>query len=165
MTGMSARRPIRRHAEAEEADAEGFGHFAQLREMREQFGGGLVHVFDRRAGQFELAARLQRNGAAAGDVEHADDVVALHDRLPAEDVVHALEQRADRAAAGIGHGPVVFDREGEFLVLGADAELVLRLAARFEPGDEFVARLDRGHVDLVTSHAEVRHESAKRPRP
>ena len=71
--------------------------------------------------------------------------------------VHAVEQRADGAAAGIGHRAVVFDREGEFLVLGADAELRLRLAARFEPGDEFVARLDRGHVDLVTSHAGVRH--------
>src|SRR6185437_13570292 len=44
-----------------------------------------------------------------------------------------------------------------FLVLGAGAELRLRLAARFEPGDEFVARLDRGHVDLVTSHASFRH--------
>ncbi len=58
-----------------------------------------------------------------------------------------------RAAAGIGHRPVTLHGEGEFLVLGADAELRLRLAARFEPGDEFVARLDRGHVDLVTSHA------------
>ena len=61
-----------------------------------------------------------------------------------------------RAAAGIGHRPVAVDGEGEFLVLGADAELRLRLAARFEPGDEFVARLDRGHVDLVTSHASFR---------
>jgi hypothetical protein len=57
---------------------------------------------------------------------------------------------------------VVGDGEGELLVLGADAELRLRLATRFEPGDEFVAGLDRGHVDLVTSHAAVR---AKRSRP
>ena len=121
--------------------------------MRHQFRRGLVHGLDRRAGQFELAARLQRNGAAAGDVEHADDVVALHDRLPAEQVVHAVEQRADARAARIGHRPVTVDGEDEFLVLGADAELRLRLAARLEPGDEFVARLDRGHVDLVASHA------------
>ena len=58
-----------------------------------------------------------------------------------------------RALAGIRHRLVAIDGEGEFLVLGADAELRLRLAARFEPGDEFVARLDGGHVDLVTSHA------------
>jgi hypothetical protein len=50
---------------------------------------------------------------------------------------------------------MIVDGEGEFLVLGADAELRLRLATRFEPGDEFVARLDWGHVDLVTSHAAV----------
>ena len=121
-----------------------------------------MHGRHRRAGEFELPARLQRNRAAVGDVEHADDVVALHDRLPAEQVVHAVEQRADAARARIGHRPVALHGEGEFLVLGADAELRLRLAARFEPGDEFVARLDRGHVDLVTSHAEVRKNG---PRP
>ncbi len=48
---------------------------------------------------------------------------------------------------------MIGDGEGELLVLGADAELCLWLAARFQPGDEFVARLDRRHVDLVTSHA------------
>src|SRR5512135_1851082 len=111
-----------------------------------------MHVLDRRTRQFELAARLERNRAAAGDVVHTDDVVALHDRLPAEEVLHAVEQRADGAAAGIGHRAVVFDRECELLMLGADAELRLWFAARREPGDEFVARLDRGHVDLVTSH-------------
>ena len=57
--------------------------------------------------------------------------------------------------ARIGYRPVVLHGEGEFFVLGADAELRLRLAAGCEPGDEFVARLDRGHVDLVTCHASV----------
>ena len=63
--------PVRRHAEAEEADAERARHFAHLRQMRHQLGAGLVHGLDRRAGQFELAAGLQRNRAAAGDVERA----------------------------------------------------------------------------------------------
>ena len=130
----------------------GFATSRTCAEMRHQFGRRLVHGLDRRAGEFELAARLERNGAAAGDVEHADDVVALHDRLPAEQVVHAFEQLADRARAGIGHRAVLLHGEAEFLMLGAGAELRLRLAARFEPGDEFVARLDRGHVDLVTCH-------------
>ena len=122
-----------------------------------------MHGFDRRAGQFELAAGLQRNGAAAGDVEHADDVLALHDRLPAEQAVHAVQQRADALRAGIGHRAVAFEGEDEFLVFGADAELRPRLIARFEPGDEFVAGLNRGHIDLVTSHASV--PAKKRPRP
>src|SRR4029077_8204509 len=51
--------------------------------------------------------------------------------------------------------------EGKFLVLGAGAKLRPRLAARFEPGDEFVARLDGGHVDLVTSHASFRAEKGR----
>ena len=71
--------------------------FAHLREMRVQLGRGLVDGLDRRAGQLELAAGLERDRAAAGDVEQADDVAALHDRLPAEQALHALEQRADAA--------------------------------------------------------------------
>ena len=69
--------------------------------------------------------------------------------------LHAVEQRADAARPAIGHRPVAVDREREFLVLGADAELRLRLAARLEPRDEFVARVDRRHVDLVAGHAGV----------
>ena len=53
----------------------------------------------------------------------------------------------------VGNRPVAIDREYEFLVLGADAELRLRLHARFEPRDQLVARFDRRHVDLVASHA------------
>ena len=138
-----AARPVRRHADAEKADAQRLCHLAHLREMRHQLGGGLMHVVVGRARQLELAARLQRDGAAAGHVEHADDVVALHDRLPAEQLMHAIEQGVDAALAGIRYRPMIGDGEGELLVLGADAELCLRLAACFEPGDEFVARLDR----------------------
>ena len=65
--------------------------------MRDQFAAGLVHGLDRRAGQLELAARLERDRAAAGDVGKADDVGPLHDRLPAEQMLHAVEQRADAA--------------------------------------------------------------------
>ena len=112
---------------------------AHLREMRHQLARGLVHGLDRRAGQFELAARLERDRAAAGDVGEADDVRPIHDRLPAEQVLHAFEQRADAARALVGHRPVTFERERELLVLGADAELRLRLDAFGEPRDEFVA--------------------------
>jgi hypothetical protein len=53
-------------------------------------------------------------------------------------------------------------------VLGADTELRLRLAARGEPRDEFVARRYRRHVDLITSHAEgpvagIRLDKGPRP--
>ena len=65
---------------------------------------GLMHGLDRRARQFELPARLQRDRAAAGDVIEPDDVAALHDRLPAEQELHAFEQRADAARALVRHG-------------------------------------------------------------
>ena len=67
---------------------------------------GLVHGLDRRAGQLELAAGLERDRAAAGHVGEPDDVLALHDRLPAEQVLHAVEQRADAARPAVGHRPV-----------------------------------------------------------
>src|SRR5207302_6437278 len=77
----------------------------------------------------------------------------LGDRLPAEEMLHALEQRADAAAAHVGNGTVAVEGEGEFLVLGADAERGFRLAPRLEPGDELVAARNRRHVDLVAGHA------------
>ena len=125
-----------------------------------------MHGLDRRAGQFELPAGLERNGAAAGDVEQADDVAVLDDRFPAEQMLHAFEQRADAAAAVIGNRPASLDRERKFFVLGADAELRLRLHALREPRDQFVARFDRRHVDLVTGHeGSPWRAPAKRPRP
>ena len=58
-----------------------------------------------------------------------DDVVALHDRLPAEAGDQPLHQRAHAARALIGHGPQRVGVEQELLVLGADAPAL----AGFEP--------------------------------
>ena len=132
------------------------GDLAHLRQMRHQLGLGLVHGLDRRARQFELPARLQRNRAAAGDVVEPDDVAALHDRLPAEQELHAFEQRADAARAFVRHGMVALERERRLLVLGADPEFGRRLHAGLQPRDEFVARLQRRHIDLVTRHEKFR---------
>ena len=65
MTGVSAQRPFRRGAEAEEADAERRGAFAHLGEMGVHLAAGLVDGLERRAGQLELAARLERDRAQA----------------------------------------------------------------------------------------------------
>ena len=77
---------------------------------------------------------------------------AFHDRLPAEQVLHALEQGADAAAPLVRHRLVSFERERKFLMLGADAELRLRLDALRNPIDELVTPLDRRQVDLITRH-------------
>src|SRR5581483_5291764 len=92
----------------------------------------------------------------------ADDVAVLEDRLPAEQVLHAFEQRPDAAPSGIGDRPAVLAREGEFFVLGADTEVRARPAAGREPGDQFVARLDRRHIDLVTGHGRFRQKGPRR---
>ncbi len=156
-------RPFRRHAEAEKADAERARDFAHLREMRHQLGVGLMHGFQRRAGQFELPARLERNRAAAGDVVEADDVVALHDRLPAEQVLHAFEQLA-RCRAGPHRAPGCCRSmvKGNFSCSVPMRHCDFGLQPFSNQRDEFVAPLDRRHVDLVTGHKAFRQ---KGPRP
>jgi hypothetical protein len=116
--------------------------------------------------QLELSAGLQRDRTAAGDIVEADDVLALHDRLPAQQELHAFQQGANPARTLIGDRIVAMNGEREFFVLGADAPLRLRLAARLEPGDEFVAPFHRRHVDLVTGHAGCRWWFRRKgPRP
>jgi len=73
-----------------------------------------MHIVDRRARQFKLAARLERDRAAAGHVGETDDVVALHDRVPAEQMLHAVEQRADAARPGVRHRRMVLIRKANF---------------------------------------------------
>ena len=120
--------------------------------MRHQLAMRLVHGFDRCAGQLKLPAGLERNRPAAGDVVKPDDIAALHDRLPAEQELHAFEQRADALGAVVRHGVVAFEGERRFFVLGADAEFGFGFHARLQPRNEFVARLQRRHIDLVTRH-------------
>src|SRR3982074_2965311 len=115
--------PIRRHAEPEESNTQRSRDFLDLRKMRHEFRGGLVHALDRRARKLELAAWLERNRAAAGHLEQTDYVAVLDDRLPAEQILHAFEQRADAAAAIIGDRAMTLDREHELLVLGTEAKL------------------------------------------
>ena len=63
---------------------------AHLCQMRVYLVAGLMDVFQLRAGQLELPARLQRDRAAVLMTQR-DDVVAFVDRHPAE-ALHAFEQ-------------------------------------------------------------------------
>jgi hypothetical protein len=130
--------------------------------MRHQFARRLMHGFDLRAGKLKLAARLERDRAAAGDVEQADNVRPFHDGLPAEQMLHAFEQRANAALPFVRHRMVVLQCEHEFLVLGADVELRFGFNALGNPIHEIVAPFERRQFDLITCHAGSRE---KRPRP
>jgi hypothetical protein len=98
-----------------------------LREVRHQFGARMMHSLDRPAREFELPARFQRNRSAAGDIVEADDVRPFHDRLPAQQVPHAVKQRADAARAFVRNRIVPLEREREFLVLRPNTEILARL--------------------------------------
>ena len=80
---------------------------------------GLVDGLERRAGELELAARLERDRAAADRVGEPDDVLAVHDRLPAEQ--RCMPRAApDAARALVGDRRMVVRVEAELLVLGAE---------------------------------------------
>ena len=126
--------------------------------MRFDFRHCLMHGSERRAGEFELAAGLKRNRGASALVVKTDDVAFVVNRRPAEPLSQSFEKRADAAltgAARVRHGSVIGLIEGELLMLGADAELLGRLRAIFDPGDEFVARRDGGQIRNVARHKET----------
>jgi hypothetical protein len=95
MTGVSALRPDGEAPRPEEADAQPVAHFAHLRQVLMHLLAGVMHAFERCAGEFELAAGLQRDIAEAIGVRQRDDVLALINTRPAEAVAQAFEQRLD----------------------------------------------------------------------
>jgi hypothetical protein len=115
---------------------------------------GLVDRLQRRARQLELAAGLQRDRALSGRLDQPDDVLLVDDRVPAQRVAHAFEQRADAARPGIGDRRMAVDVEWKLLVLGADPPLLARFVARREVSDELVDLLDRPEIGRVARHGE-----------
>ena len=101
---------------------------------------GLVHAFERRARQLELAARLEADRAAFPAVLAAqrDDVAVLGDGIPAEALGSVSSSVLIPRSPVIWHRRVALAVEAELLVLGADAPSRWRLGTRFEIGDELV---------------------------
>ena len=91
-------------------------------EMRVELGGDGMDGRLRRAGKLELAARLERDRAAAVRVVEADQRAVVLDRRPAEARLGAFEQRPDAALALVGDGRQIGRVERDLLVLDADAE-------------------------------------------
>src|SRR6185312_13834234 len=137
--------PLRLEAHAEETQANAVGHGAHFLQMRVHLAASLVDGFQRRAGQFQLAGRLQRDvGLVAGE---RDRNIAFAGDLPAVTRGDAFEQRADAALALERRRLQVIGAEAEFLVFGADAPGFARLLAGGEVVDQLLATRDRDALD------------------
>mgnify|MGYP000488144359 CR=1 FL=1 len=90
-------------AELRIAQAQLVGDGLDLVQVLAGLVANVVHGRQRRAGKLELPAGLKADRPAAGDIEKADRMIAFHDRLPAKEPLHALEQRADAARPLIGN--------------------------------------------------------------
>ena len=92
--------------------------------------------FQRSTRELELPTRLQRDRGAL--TLQRDQLAALADRLPVEALEtrqHFLDARPVRL---VRQGRVIGQGKAEFLVLGADTELVLGLFAGGEIGRQLV---------------------------
>ena len=133
-------RPFRREAQADEARADLARDLLHFVEMLFVLLGRLVHGFERRAREFELAARLERD-AGLGALQR-DRVVALDDRLPAE-AHHAVQHGADAVRPVIGQRLQRRLVEAELLVLGAHPPCGGWLVAGSKVLDQLPPILDR----------------------
>ncbi len=133
-------------------------------EMRGELCIGLVNIVERRAGQFELPPRLERNCAAGFLVEQPDQRARVLNGGPSGGLPHALQDSLDAAAPVaplVGHRGEVIGVVGKLLVLRAELQRRCALGACFQPADEFVARGDGCRVGDVARHGTFR-ESAIR---
>jgi len=128
-------------SQAEHTETQFARHRAYLLQMLVHFVAGLMQRLERCAGKLELAARLERDGAAL-PVRKPDEIASVAHGRPAE-ALQALEKRAYAVVAVIGRWLVVAEPKDEFLVLGADTPLRGGLAAGGEMLDELALLRDR----------------------
>jgi len=144
-----AHRPSGRKAQTHHTRSDFRSDFAHLLLMQAHLRTGLVHALQRGAGKFELTAGLQADRCAV--LREADDMLALHDRFPAE-AAHAFEQRADAGRTFVRKRPVGLEIVNKLLVFRADAPFGFRLRPIGEIAHEVVARLDRSTGGLGNGH-------------
>ena len=141
--------PFRIEAKPEHAEPEFVADLAHLAQMLMHLVAGLMHGFERRAAQFELAAGFE--GDRTSRIVRQRDGVAVFDyRLPAEPG-HPLQQSSDPVWSLIGHPAQIGAAEDEFLVLGPNPPFSGRLRSGSEVfddlsfvGDRFSRRARRG---------------------
>ncbi len=137
--------PLGRKADAEKADLEILADVEDFIEVLVGFGRGLVQGFERGARKLELAAGLEADVAAhlAVGALQGDDIGAFEDRHPAVAGDQLLHQGANAPRPLVGHRFEAERSEHEFLVLGADAPILLGLLACRDPPDKIGAAFDQ----------------------
>ena len=113
--------------------------------MRFEFGGGLMEIHQRRAGEFKLAGRFERNRFAAA--LQADWLAMILNRLPSAGG-DAFQHGAD-AERLVGRRGEIAVAEAEFLVLGADAKFAGGFAADCQIFRHLLHRCDRREIGFA----------------
>ena len=85
------------------------------------FGGGGMQGRHRRAGEFELATGLQRDGAAPFRIFETDRIAIVEDGLPAGAAGNSVKQSMNTVGPGIRHRSDRIAIKHVLFVLGADA--------------------------------------------
>src|SRR5690606_19504108 len=141
-------------AEADEPRTDPVGDRLHLAEMLVHLVTGLVDRLQRRAGKLQLPTRFQAHVGAV--LREPDDVALLQHRLPAVALRQPVKHGLDRPRAVVGQGFQAVLAVAEFLVLGPDAPVRLRLAARREIGREVLEPFDRAAALLWNGHGSPR---------
>ena len=105
-------------AEPEPDDPERLRDRVHERDVLAELAHRLVQRSERRAGELELTAGLERDRAAVA--LESDELPGVGERLPAVLALDRREQRVDAALALVGNGPQRLRVQAELLVLGAD---------------------------------------------
>ena len=143
-------RPLRRGTDAHELDPQRISNRCDFIQMVLQFRRDFANRDQWRAGQFELATGFKTDiGTMAGQADH---LVAFAQGRPAKPRFQSSKQRRNRALARIGQWRTAVGQPAEFLMLGANAPVRFRLAARRHHLGQCLIALDRATTGLRDRH-------------
>jgi hypothetical protein len=126
--------------DAEPSDAERRADFGQLVEVALRFGRDRVHVVEGRAGELELAARLEGDRSVVSLERDERPPFAFPDGLPSEATRQLAQNAHDAVLALVRKGRSVLEIDAELLGLGTDPPSLRRLHGLVERYKEVVVR-------------------------
>ncbi len=114
--------------------------FADFMKMLMHFATGLVDVFKRRTGQFDLPARFKRDGTIIlGKRNH---IAVFNDRFPIKAFGKLCQKGLYPPFAVIRDRAKIVTGKGEFFVFCADGPVFFRCTSGLEPFDKLTTAFD-----------------------